>query len=106
MDNIQILGFRATINSVGETLDLISSIKNDDEITAKQRSASLSHLDNRIVSEQEFTDLQDILEAFDFKYLFYQELEQDTSWLPDFEKKQPFSNELAKPIWHWKYDFN
>lgn len=80
--------------------------KNDDEITAKQRSASLSYLDNRIVSEQEFTDLQDILEAFDFKYLFYQELEQDTSWLPDFEKKQPFSNELAKPIWHWKYDFN
>lgn len=32
MDNIQILGFRATINSVGETLDLINSIKQDDEI--------------------------------------------------------------------------
>ncbi|WP_407454022.1 KEOPS complex subunit Cgi121 [Methanobrevibacter sp.] len=32
MDNLQILGFRATINSVEETLDLINSIKKDDEI--------------------------------------------------------------------------
>ena len=32
MDNIQILGFRATIDSVGETLDLIDSFKNDGEI--------------------------------------------------------------------------
>ena len=32
MDNIQILGFKATINSVGETLNLIDSIKDDDEI--------------------------------------------------------------------------
>ena len=32
MDNIQILGFRATIDSVGETLDLIDSIKEDGEI--------------------------------------------------------------------------
>ena len=32
MDNIQILGFRATIDSVGEVLDLIDSIKKDGEI--------------------------------------------------------------------------
>ena len=32
MDNLQILGFRATINSVEETLNLINSIKKDDEI--------------------------------------------------------------------------
>ena len=32
MDNIQILGFKATINSIEETLDLIDSIKDDDEI--------------------------------------------------------------------------
>ena len=32
MDNIQILGFRATIDSVGDTLDKINSIKDDDEI--------------------------------------------------------------------------
>ncbi|WP_292749519.1 KEOPS complex subunit Cgi121 [Methanobrevibacter sp.] len=32
MDNIQILGFKATINSIEETLDLIDSIKGDGEI--------------------------------------------------------------------------
>ena len=32
MDNLQILGFRATINSVEETLNLINSIKKNDEI--------------------------------------------------------------------------
>ena len=32
MDNIQILGFRASIDSVGDTLDEINSLKNDDEI--------------------------------------------------------------------------
>ena len=32
MDNIQILGFKATIDSVGDTLDLINGIKEDGEI--------------------------------------------------------------------------
>ena len=32
MDNIQILGFRATIDSVGDVLDKINSIRGDDEI--------------------------------------------------------------------------
>jgi KEOPS complex subunit Cgi121 len=32
MENVQILGFRASIDSVGKTLDLIDSIKKDDEI--------------------------------------------------------------------------
>ena len=32
MDNIQILGFRANIESVGDTLNEINSIKSDDEI--------------------------------------------------------------------------
>lgn len=32
MDTVQILGFKATINSVNETLDLIDGIKKDNEI--------------------------------------------------------------------------
>ena len=35
-------------------------------------------------------------------YLFYQDLSSDTSWLPDFSKRQPFSNALATPVWHWR----
>ena len=32
MDNLKILGFRANIDSISDTLDLINSIKKDDEI--------------------------------------------------------------------------
>ena len=65
------------------------------------RKKALTSIENRLVNEQEFTDIQDLLEAFDFEYLYYQELTDDTSWLPDFQKKQPFSNKLATPLWHY-----
>ena len=65
------------------------------------RKKSLEIIENRLVTPQEDMDLQDLIEAFDFSYLFYQELSDDTSWLPDFTKPQPFSNKLAKPLWHW-----
>lgn len=69
----------------------------------EKRKASLSSIENRLVTAQEDGDLRDLIEAYDFDYLFYQDLSTDTDWLPDFERKQPFSNALATPIWHWKY---
>ena len=77
--------------------------ENEDKLA--QRMKSLSVIENRLVSKDEDYDLQDLIDAFDFEYLFYQELSDDTSWLPDFNRKQPFSNELATPIWHWNYGF-
>ena len=77
----------------------------EEEEKLARRQSQLSALENRLVSQEEFQDLQDILEAFDFKYLFYQELVEDTEWLPDFNRVQPFSYELAKPVWHWREGF-
>lgn len=77
----------------------------EDENKLKKRNKALSAIENRLVNKQEDSDLQDLIEAYDFDTLFYQELTDDTSWLPDFTKPQPFSNKLAKPIWHWKYGF-
>lgn len=71
----------------------------------KSRLKSLSIIQNRLVSKEEDLDLQDLIEAYDFEYLFYQELSDDTSWLPDFNRTQPFSNKLATPVWHWKEGF-
>lgn len=71
-----------------------------------KRKECLSVIENRLVSVQEDQDIQDLIEAFDFDYLFYQELSDDTSWLPDFTKDQPFSNKLAKPLWHCKNYLN
>lgn len=66
----------------------------------EKRQKSLATIENRLVTAQEDADIQDLIEAFDFDYLFYQELTDDTSWLPDFRRPQPFSNKLATPIWH------
>lgn len=65
------------------------------------RQRSLQYLENRLVSMDEDSDLKDLIDIYDFDYLFYQDLCQDTQWLPDFTKIQPFSNKLAKPVWHY-----
>lgn len=72
----------------------------EDEAALQKRQAALSALQNRLVSEQEDADLRDLIEAYGFETLFYQELSSDTSWLPDFTKPQPFGNKLAKVLWH------
>lgn len=74
----------------------------EDEKDLERRKEALSVIENRMVSEEEDEDLRDIIDAYDFDFLFYQDLCQDTEWLPDFNRKQPFSNALAKPVWHWK----
>ncbi len=60
----------------------------------------VKEIEDRLVTKEEDADIQDLIEAYDFEYLFYQELSDDTSWLPDFTRPQPFSNKLAKPLWH------
>lgn len=71
----------------------------------KRRKTALSAIENRLVNKTEDMDLRDVIEAFDFDLLFYQDLTEDTDWLPDFSRKQPFSNALAKPVWHWNKGF-
>ena len=65
----------------------------------ERRRKALGAIENRLVSREEDGDLRDLIEAYDFEYLFYQELSADTDWLPDFTQKQPFPNKLARVIW-------
>lgn len=75
------------------------------EAELNARNKALSTIENRLVNTTEDTDLKDLIEAYDFDYLFYQDLCADTEWLPDFDRAQPFSYKLAKPVWHWKQGF-
>mgnify|MGYP002624396346 CR=1 FL=1 len=77
----------------------------EEENRNKKRRDALSAIENRLVSSQEDMDLQDLIEAYDFDFLFYQELSDDTSWLPDFSRAQPFSNKLSTVLWHWNHGF-
>lgn len=75
----------------------------DEELERRKRA--LSVIENRLVSSTEDSDLRDLIDAYDFDYLFYQELCPDTEWLPDFGRTQPFSYKLARPVWHWRDGF-
>ena len=70
----------------------------ENQLTARKKA--LSSIENRLVNAQDNEDILDLIEAYDFEYLFYQELTDDTSWLPDFTRPQPFNNKLETPIWH------
>ena len=68
----------------------------------ESRKNALQCFQHRLMNNEEFERVQYLIAEYDFEYLFYQELTEGTDWLPDFEKKQPFSNELSRTIWHWK----
>ncbi len=74
----------------------------DEADRLERRKKALAAIENRLVSQSEDLDLRDLIDAYDFEWLFYQDLSDDTSWLPDFNRQQPFSNALSKTIWHWK----
>ena len=76
-----------------------------DEADLSRREKSLASFQNRLVNKSEDSELRKLIDAYDFEYLFYQDLSDDTDWLPDFNRTQPFSNKLAKPVWHWTTGF-
>ncbi|MGI5174425.1 radical SAM protein [Treponema sp. OMZ 840] len=73
--------------------------------TGRDKNRTQPVFPDRFINEKEFDQIQSLIFEYDFEHLFYQELENDDSWLPDFNRTQPFSNALAKPLWHWKNGF-
>ena len=69
------------------------------------RKKSLGAFQNRLINTDEDKALRTMIDDYDFEYLFYQDLSDDTTWLPDFNRIQPFSFELAKPVWHFSRGF-
>jgi putative pyruvate formate lyase activating enzyme len=55
----------------------------------------------RYVEEGEYREVLGWLEEFGIEDGFYQELVRDDSWLPDFNRSNPFSSELSEAVWHW-----
>ena len=84
-------------------------VPSPDELYTKseqcERCTSLSSFQNRLIDETEFSSIISLINSYEFEQVFYQELAPDTDWLPDFNLIQPFSNSLAKPLWHWKNGF-
>ena len=75
------------------------------QYTPVAQNGSPRNFPDRFINRDEFEYIKQLIHDYDFDYLFYQELENDDSWLPDFDRVQPFSNSLATPVWHWKNGF-
>jgi putative pyruvate formate lyase activating enzyme len=62
----------------------------------------------RYLNRKEYEQVCGWLEEFGIEEGFCQELVkdqelgQDSEWLPDFNRINPFSSELSQPVWHWK----
>jgi putative pyruvate formate lyase activating enzyme len=59
----------------------------------------------RYVETEEYETLLRWLEELGIEDGFYQELSPDDSWLPDFNRINPFSSSLSEPVWHWREGF-
>ena len=77
----------------------------EDKESLDRRNKSLGAFQNRLVNQSEEDTLMDLINEYDFDYLFNQELSDDTEWLPDFNRTQPFSAKIATPVWHWRDGF-
>jgi putative pyruvate formate lyase activating enzyme len=56
---------------------------------------------NRFVNKQEYETVLGYLDEFGIEDGYYQELENDSEWLPDFTRTNPFPSTLSVPVWHW-----
>jgi putative pyruvate formate lyase activating enzyme len=74
-------------------------------VPSSAHSKNLSAFPDRPLEIGEYDRLKALIEELDIEAGFYQELSTDSDWLPDFTKIQPFSSNLARPIWHYSTGF-
>lgn len=80
---------------------LLSLMTQYTPVAASPYSRDLGEFENRLINRDEYGRLTGLLEELGIDSGFYQELVEDTEWLPDFARAQPFSSALAKPVWWW-----
>jgi putative pyruvate formate lyase activating enzyme len=84
---------------------LLSLMTQYTPVTKSPHIADLDAFPDRPLEKAEYRRLTELLEELGIDTGFYQELIEDTEWLPDFNRTQPFSSALARPIWHWSEGF-
>jgi putative pyruvate formate lyase activating enzyme len=56
----------------------------------------------RYLSREEYGRVMEWLEEYEIEEGFFQEPSPGRDWLPDFNRPNPFSSRLSRPLWHWK----
>ncbi len=84
---------------------LLSLMTQYTPIPSLAKAIATAKAPKRYLEEAEHDAVLNMLEEFDIDNGFYQELVLSDAWLPDFDRKNPFSSELSRPIWHWRDGF-
>jgi len=85
---------------------LLSLMTQYTPVKASPYAQDINAFPDRLLDKNEYKKLTQLLEELEIDTGYYQELVDDTDWLPDFNLQQPFSSKLAKPIWHWTTGFS
>ena len=85
---------------------LLSLMTQYTPVKASPYAQGIDAFPDRLLDKSEYKKLTQLLEELEIDTGFYQELLDDTDWLPDFKRQQPFSSKLAKPVWHWSKGFS
>ena len=59
----------------------------------------------RYVNKTDYETVLEWLDDYGIEDGYCQELVTGSDWLPDFNRINPFSSELSKPVWHWSCGF-
>ncbi len=59
----------------------------------------------RSITAWEYDLLRDALAEADISLGFLQEMEDESSWLPDFSRDNPFPDEFSRVVWHFNKGF-
>ncbi len=59
----------------------------------------------RVLEEREYNEILGMLDELGLDEGFIQDYATGDDWLPDFERINPFSSALSRPVWHWREGF-
>ena len=74
------------------------------EWTSLQEEGSGANF-HRYMTEGEYADVMDYLDTLGIEEGFVQEPVMESSWLPDFNRVNPFPRGCAVPVWHHAHGF-
>lgn len=55
--------------------------------------------------ESSYDRIMELLTELEIEEGFVQEAGDDSLWIPDFRRRNPFPREFARPVWHWDHGF-
>jgi len=61
---------------------------------------------DRYLNGNEYDTVLEMLSEYHLEDGFIQDWITGSDWLPDFNRANPFSSDLSRPLWHWKEGFS